>query len=32
MPAMLATVLAGFWSLSCGLVMMGLMRSAGFGG
>ncbi len=31
MPAMLATVLAGFWSLSCGLVMMGLMRSA-FGG
>jgi hypothetical protein len=32
MPAMLATVLAGFWSLSCGLVMMGLMRSVGFGG
>lgn len=32
MPAMLATVLAGFWSLSSGLVMMGLMRSAGFGG
>jgi predicted phage tail protein len=32
MPAMLATVLAGFWSLSSGLVMLGLMRSAGFGG
>jgi predicted phage tail protein len=32
MPAMLATMLAGFWSLSCGLVMMGLMRSAGLGG
>jgi hypothetical protein len=31
MPAMLATMLAGFWSLSCGLVMMGLMRAAGFG-
>jgi hypothetical protein len=32
MPAMFATVLAGFWSLSCGLVMIGLMRSAGLGG
>jgi hypothetical protein len=32
MPAMFATALAGFWSLSCGLVMIGLMRSAGFGG
>lgn len=32
MPAMMATVLAGFWSLSCGLVMLGLMRSAGIGG
>ncbi len=31
MPAMLSTVLAGFWSLSCGLVMLGLVRSA-FGG
>ena len=28
----MATVLAGFWSLSSGLVMMGLIRSAGFGG
>jgi hypothetical protein len=32
MPAMMATMLAGFWSLSCGLVMLGLMRSAGIGG
>lgn len=32
MPAMMATVLAAFWSLSCGLVMLGLMRSAGIGG
>jgi len=32
MPAMLSTVLAGFWSLSCGLVMLGVMRSAGLCG
>lgn len=32
MPAMMATMLAGFWSLSCGLVMLGLIRSAGIGG
>lgn len=31
-PVMLATVIAGFWSLSCGLVVMGLLRSAGAGG
>lgn len=31
-PVMLSTVIAGFWSLSCGLVVMGLLRAAGLGG
>jgi hypothetical protein len=29
---MTATIIAGFWSLSCGLVIMGLLRAAGLGG
>ena len=29
MPVMVATVIAGFWSLSCGMVIMGLLRAAG---
>ncbi|HLL28498.1 MAG TPA: hypothetical protein VKT73_12720 [Xanthobacteraceae bacterium] len=31
-PVMAATMIAGFWGLSCGMVVMGLMRAAGFGG
>jgi hypothetical protein len=31
-PAMAATMIAGFWSLSCGMVIMGLLRATGFGG
>ena len=31
MPAMVATMIAGFWSLSCGMVVMGLLRAAGLG-
>lgn len=30
-PVMVSTVIAGFWSLSCGLVILGLLR-AGIGG
>jgi len=32
LPVMTATIIAGFWSLSCGLVIMGLLRAAGLGG
>jgi len=32
LPVMTATIIAGFWSLSCGLVVMGLLRAAGLGG
>jgi len=31
MPVMVATMIAGFWSLSCGMVVMGLLRAAGLG-
>jgi hypothetical protein len=27
-----ATMIAGFWGLSCGMVVMGLLRAAGLGG
>ena len=30
-PVMAATIIAGFWSLSCGMVIMGLLRAAGLG-
>jgi hypothetical protein len=30
-PVMVSTMIAGFWSLSCGLVILGLLR-AGIGG
>jgi hypothetical protein len=30
-PVMVATMIAGFWGLSCGMVIMGLMRAAGLG-
>jgi hypothetical protein len=29
---MAATMIAGFWGLSCGMVVMGLLRAAGLGG
>ena len=29
---MAATMIAGFWGLSCGMVIMGLLRAAGLGG
>jgi hypothetical protein len=29
---MAATMIAGFWGLSCGMVIMGLLRATGFGG
>ena len=31
-PVMVSTMIAGFWSLSCGIVVMGLLRAAGLGG
>jgi hypothetical protein len=31
-PVIVSTVIAGFWSLSCGMVIMGLLRSVGLGG
>ena len=31
-PVMAATMVAGFWGLSCGMVIMGLLRATGFGG
>jgi hypothetical protein len=31
-PVMVATTIAGFWGLSCGMVIMGLLRATGFGG
>ena len=31
-PVMAATMIAGFWGLSCGMVIMGLLRATGFGG
>ena len=31
-PVMAATMIAGFWGLSCGMVVMGLLRATGFGG
>jgi hypothetical protein len=32
MAVMAATIIAGFWGLSCGMVIMGLLRAAGLGG
>jgi hypothetical protein len=32
MPVIVSAVIAGFWSLSCGMVIMGLLRSVGLGG
>jgi hypothetical protein len=32
MAVMAATMIAGFWGLSCGMVIMGLLRAAGLGG
>jgi hypothetical protein len=31
-PVLAATMIAGFWGLSCGMVIMGLLRATGFGG